>query len=137
MKDRIQRFFTGRQGMDEFSKSLFWYGLGLFAAAILTAKILKGVLSGIFLWLAIVCAITSFVRAFSRNTRKRELENNAYLALKAQRRQKLLDAKDRFSQRKSYKFFKCPGCKQYLRVPKGKGKIHINCKCGYTLYRKT
>ena len=45
--------------------------------------------------------------------------------------------KDRFSQRKSYRFFKCPGCGTYIRVPKGKGKIHIKCRCGYTLYRKT
>ena len=32
---------------------------------------------------------------------------------------------------------KCPGCGCWLRVPRGKGKIHINCRCGYTLYRKT
>ena len=25
----------------------------------------------------------------------------------------------------------------FVRVPKGKGKIHIKCRCGYTLYRKT
>ena len=29
------------------------------------------------------------------------------------------------------------GCGTMLRVPRGKGKIHIKCKCGYTLYRKT
>jgi transcription elongation factor Elf1 len=38
---------------------------------------------------------------------------------------------------KEHRYFKCPNCGQYLRVPKGKGKIHINCRCGYTMYRKT
>lgn len=137
MKDRLERFFSGRQGMDEFSKGLFWIGLALFMLSVLTAKLLNGVLSGLLLWAALACVICCFARALSRNTQKRELENNAFLALKAQRKQKRLDAKERFSQRKSYKFFKCPGCGKYLRVPKGKGKIHINCKCGYTLYRKT
>ena len=33
--------------------------------------------------------------------------------------------------------FKCPGCGRWLRVPRHKGKIHINCRCGYTLYRRT
>ena len=33
-------------------------------------------------------------------------------------------------QRKQYKFFKCPMCKQEVRVPRGHGKICITCpKC--------
>ena len=38
--------------------------------------------------------------------------------------------KKRMAQRKTYKFFKCPTCKQEVRVPKGHGKIEITCpKC--------
>lgn len=137
IKERLGRFFAGRQGMDEMSKALFWYGLIFFALSVLSSSILKGFLSKLTLWLALTCLLSSFFRAFSRRLDKRELENNAYLAVCARERQRRLDAKERFSQRKSYKFFKCPGCGKYLRVPKGKGKIHISCKCGYTLYRKT
>ena len=35
--------------------------------------------------------------------------------------------KKRFAQRKQYKFFKCPMCKQEVRVPRGHGKICITC----------
>lgn len=37
-----------------------------------------------------------------------------------------------------HKIFKCPGCKTYLRVPRGKGKILITCSnCGHKLNKKT
>ena len=45
--------------------------------------------------------------------------------------------KDRWSHRRTYKYFKCPGCGTWLRVPRHKGKVHIHCRCGYTLYRRT
>ena len=37
-----------------------------------------------------------------------------------------------FSRRdKEHRYFKCPNCGQYLRVPRGKGKITVNCRnCG-------
>ena len=32
---------------------------------------------------------------------------------------------------KEHRYFKCPNCGQYLRVPRGKGKITVNCRnCG-------
>ena len=74
---------------------------------------------------------------FSRRLGQREAENNAYLALLAKARHSRQAAKERRAQRKDFCFFKCPGCGTMLRVPRGKGKIHIKCRCGYTLYRKT
>lgn len=137
MKEKLKRFFEGRQGMDELSKTLFWCGLAAFLLSGLCIGLLKGVLSSILSWLGLFALIFSFVRAFSRRLSQRELENNAYLALIAKRRREWAAKKDRFRQRKNYKFFKCPGCGTVLRVPRGKGKIHISCKCGYILYRKT
>ncbi len=38
----------------------------------------------------------------------------------------------------SYKIFRCPDCKQKLRVPRGKGKINIICKnCGTEFVKRT
>ena len=38
--------------------------------------------------------------------------------------------KKRWAQRGTYRFFKCPQCRQIVRVPKGRGKICITCpKC--------
>ena len=68
-----------------------------------------------------------YFRVFSRNINKRYAENQKFLnaryewTVKAERRKK------RFAQRKQYKFFKCPMCKQEVRVPRGHGKICITC----------
>ena len=137
MREKLSRIFSGRQGMDEFSKALFWMGLVCMLLSVLTANVLKGVFSLLFNWLGLMMLIFSFVRAFSRRLGQREAENNAYLALRQKQRHNRQAAWERRAQRKDFCFFKCPGCGVMLRVPRGKGKIHINCKCGYTLYRKT
>ena len=137
MREKLSRIFSGRQGMDEFSKALFWMGLVCMLLSVLTVNVLKGVFSLLFNWLGLMLLIFSFVRAFSRRLGQREAENNAYLALRQKQRHNRQAAWERRAQRKDFCFFKCPGCGVMLRVPRGKGKIHINCKCGYTLYRKT
>lgn len=137
MREKLSRIFSGRQGMDEFSKALFWMGLVCMLLSVLTANVLKGVFSLLFNWLGLMMLIFSFVRAFSRRLGQREAENNAYLALRQKQRHNRQEARERRAQRKDFCFFKCPGCGVMLRVPRGKGKIHIKCKCGYTLYRKT
>ena len=137
MREKLSRIFSGRQGMDEFSKALFWMGLVCMLLSVLTVNVLKGVFSLLFNWLGLMLLIFSFVRAFSRRLGQREAENNAYLALRQKQRHNRQAAWERRAQRKDFCFFKCPGCGVMLRVPRGKGKSHIKCKCGYTLYRKT
>ena len=44
----------------------------------------------------------------------------------------------RWAQRSTYRFFKCPQCKQTVRVPKGRGKICITCpKCKTEFIKKS
>ena len=39
---------------------------------------------------------------------------------------------------KTHKYYKCPTCKQVVRVPKGRGKIEINCpKCHTKFIKRT
>ena len=46
--------------------------------------------------------------------------------------------KERWVQRRDYKFFTCPACRTTLRVPKGRGKIRIVCrKCGASFTGKS
>ena len=110
-------------------------GLVCMLLSVLTANVLKGVFSLLFNWLGLMLLIFSFVRAFSRRLGQREAENNAYLALRQKQRHNRQAAWERRAQRKDFCFFKCPGCGVMLRVPRGKGKIHIKCKCGYTRNR--
>ena len=137
MRAWFDRLFMGRHGMDELSKALFWCGLSCFFLSGLLGRILNGAIGGLFLWLALFQLIFSFVRAFSRRLGQRELENTLYLRWLAGRRRAFEAFKDRRRQSRDFRFFKCPGCGAMLRVPRGKGKLHINCKCGYVLYRKT
>ena len=137
MRDRINNLFSGRQGMDEFSKALFWCGLACLLLSFLTGDFLGGFPGFLLRWLAFCQLILCFVRAFSRRLGQREMENNMFLSWLASKKRGFEAFKDRCSQRKDFRFYRCPGCKTMLRVPRGKGKIHIKCKCGYTLYRKT
>ena len=36
----------------------------------------------------------------------------------------------------TYRYFKCPECKQKMRAPKGRGKIKVTCKHCHTQFVK-
>ena len=38
--------------------------------------------------------------------------------------------------RKHYKYFKCPTCKQVLRAPKGRGRIRVTCSRCHHIFEK-
>ena len=133
MKEKLRQIFTGRQGMDELSKLLFWAAIALFAVSAVPGGAF-GSLLGSF---ALLFLVLSFARAFSRNLPMREAENLLLLRWEEKKKHAWSAWKDRFHNRKEYKYFKCPACGKWLRVPRHKGKIHINCRCGYTLYRRT
>ena len=72
-----------------------------------------------------------YIRMFSRNISKRYAENQKYLALENRLRRFFGQKRYLMQQRKEYHIYKCPGCKQKIRIPRGKGKISIRCpKCG-------
>ena len=121
--------------MDELSKLLFWAGVCCLVLFALLSRF-SG-LSSLLLTLSLLLILTAFFRAFSRNIPQREAENHALLRWIEKRTRERAARKERRANRREYKYFKCPGCGKWLRVPRGKGKIHINCRCGYTLYRKT
>ena len=133
MKEKLRQIFTGRQGMDELSKLLFWAAMALFVLA----AFLGGAFGSLLSSFALLSLILAFARAFSRNLPMREAENLLLLRWAEKKEHAWSAWKDRFHDRKEYKYFKCPACGKWLRVPRRKGKIHINCRCGYTLYRRT
>ena len=133
MKEKLRQIFAGRQGMDELSKLLFWLGIALFTLALVCG----GALGSLLLPLALMAVVLAFVRAFSRNLPLREAENLLLLRWIDQKKHAWAAFRDRFANRREYRYFKCPSCGRWLRVPRRKGKIHISCRCGYTLYRRT
>ncbi len=123
MRAGMQRFLSGRYGRDQFSTALLIVAVVLFILSITTRLM-------IFWILSCACLVYIYFRIFSRDYAKRSAENNWYLAKTASFRKMLRVQKKRFDGRKDYRFFKCPGCGQEVRVPKGKGHIRITCpKC--------
>lgn len=123
MREKIQRFMIGRYGVDQFSKFLNILTLVLLIISMFFRK------SPLYT-LALLLLIYTYFRMFSKNHQKRYAENQAYLVWQSKvtgffNRQKQLRA-----QKKIYHIYKCPDCRQKIRVPKGKGKICVTCpKC--------
>lgn len=135
MREKIARFMAGRCGTDNLNRFLSVVSLIIMIAAV----IFNRSSAGSVLWLlAFALLVIVYARMLSRNLYKRNAENQKYLSLSAGIRSKLKVLRERWVQRKDYKFFTCPACHTALRVPRGKGKINIVCrKCGNSFRGKT
>lgn len=133
-RQKIAQFMYGRRGMDEFSIFLLIATVVL----ILIGSLFGGILRSLFSLVEMVGLVYCYVRVFSRNIYKRQQENAWYLRKKKAVIRWFRSVKDRWQQRKEYKFFRCPSCRTLLRVPKNKGKLLLTCrKCGNRFERKT
>ena len=134
IKEKLARFMYGRRGMDEFSRFLLVAVLVLIVLSWLTGGILRSLLGILELAGLVYC----YVRVLSRNIYKRQKENAWYLQKKVSVLRWFSSLKDRWQQRREYRFFRCPSCHALLRVPKNKGKLLLTCrKCGNRFERKT
>ena len=128
MRYKLHAFFSGRNGLDALGKGILWPALILLVASNLISI---GWLRSSIYYLALVLIVYVYIRIFSRNIERCQMQNRRFLAWKNYH-------KLRFQQRKTHRFYSCPNCKQHLRVPKGKGKINIVCKsCGNSFVKKT
>lgn len=135
MREKLQRFMSGRYGADELGKML---NIGIWVCLILSLfSALVPVLS-VFYIVGMALLIFQCFRMFSRNVSKRYEENQRYLNMRYRATVKRDRMKKRFAQRDTYRFFKCPDCRQTVRVPKGRGKICITCpKCKKEFVRRS
>jgi len=131
MRDKFYRFMSGRNGVDELSRMLSWLVLILLLLGIFTRV-------GWFTLLAVAVMVYMYFRMFSKNTARRYEENQKYVNFRYNRTVSWNRFKKRLSQSRDYRFFKCPDCKQQVRVPRGHGKIEITCpKCRGNFIRRT
>lgn len=122
----------GRYGSDELN-------IGLLVTAVIVSllhSILTLFLGGSRVFATVVSPLLyllilgllglNLFRALSRNIYARQKENRRF-------RQAWTRLKDRKN-----RYFRCPKCKQMVRVPRKKGRISIRCpKCGEKFIRKT
>lgn len=134
LREKIAQFMYGRRGTDDFSRFLLITTLVL----IVLSWLLGGFIQSLCSLLAIASLVYCYYRILSRDIYKRQKENAWYLQKKSSVQRWFRSLKDRWAQRKEYKFFRCPSCHSLLRVPKGKGKILLTCrKCGNRFERKS
>ena len=131
MRDKIQRFMQGRYGVDAFSRFLIMMGMVLAVISMLGKW-------PVFYILAWILLLLAYLRMFSRNYAKRAAENQTYLKLTGKLREKWSSRGSQRTQSKQYHIYKCPECKQKIRIPRGHGKVEIRCpKCGRTFVKRS
>lgn len=131
MKNWFRNFMRGRYGADQLGMQLLVIYFIVAGIGMLMQN--RWISNGALLILFYV-----FYRMFSKKTYRRSAENTRYLQLIYPYQQWLNKKKSRFQNRKTHKYYKCPNCKQELRVPKGKGEITITCpKCKTKFDKRT
>lgn len=125
---------AGRNGNDQLNNFLLVFTLVL----MLAGSFAGGVVGRYIMIVSVLLLALCYFRMFSRNVYKRREENGKYMRLKYKVSAWLRLRKERWVQRKDYKFFTCPSCRTTLRVPRGHGKIKIVCrKCGVSFTGKS
>lgn len=127
MRERLARFMQGRYGVDQFSNfiiimALVFMGIGF----VFRIPIVVGVTN----FLSVASVMYAYFRILSRNHYKRYSENEKYMKVHNKVKFFFACKKSHMEQRKTHRIYKCPSCRQSIRVPKGKGRIAITCpKC--------
>jgi len=131
MRNFLRNFMQGRYGPDHL-------GVALIILSFLIS-VLYSILGHLPL-LFVSYFIFSLVlfRMLSRNLVKRRRENDIFIRYWWPIRTKVKRFIGKIKQRKTHKIFKCPDCKNVLRVPRGKGKMIVTCpKCTKKMTKKT
>lgn len=130
VRNALARFMYGRNGTDQ---------LGLFTLGVYLLVWFLQVITG---WdiLALVEYVLLFVilyRMLSRKLDRRRAENAKFLQAIQPARKRIRSFRNRM-QDKDHRYFRCPNCRQQMRVPKGKGRITVHCRsCGTTFEEKS
>ena len=142
-KEKLAKFFAGRYGGDSLNTVLNAFSVAALIAAVIVfgasgtaaAKVIS-----LILWLVSLGLLgLGLFRTFSRNLTARRAEYEWYRShIAAPIAKRRREARTRREHSATHRFFKCPGCGQTVRVPKGKGKIRITCpKCGKVFEKKS
>lgn len=130
LREKFYRFMQGRYGGDQFNRFLMILALVCFAVSLFGARIFYVIGLGVLIY--------AYFRMLSKNIYKRREENNVYMRYEYRVRQRVAVWRRDMGQRRTHHIYKCPSCKQKIRIPRGKGKIEIRCpKCGRTFIKRS
>ena len=130
MRERIKRFMQGRYGNDRLGQAMLMAALACVVLSLFRIPFISTI--------GLAILVLTYYRMFSRQIAKRAAENQKYMQLEWKVRAKLQKKKQSLAQRRTHRIYKCPNCKQKIRVPRNRGRIAISCrKCGTEFIRKT
>ena len=128
MREKIQRFFYGRYGLDRLNQFILVLALII---EVINLFFRSFVLNGIFYVLILIYMF----RILSKNIVARSIENDKYLRYKkfVIRRGKTFQSniKDR-----EHKVVLCPKCAQMVRLPRKRGKLEVICPNCHAKFEK-
>ena len=135
MRDRFNKFMQGRYGVDDLSRFIMGVALVLIILAMF-ANIFSRTAGSTLDILGVAAIVYAYIRIFSRNIQQRYAENQKFLQMTSKFRLRFNKEKNLMKQRKTHHIYSCPGCGQKIRIPKGKGKIEIECPKCHTKFVK-
>lgn len=116
----LARFMTGRNGMDNIS----WHAFRAYIVIFIVNLFLR---SSLLEALGLVLLVYAIFRILSRNIQKRQAENSRYVVFFEKISREVKQFFLRLRGMKTYKYFRCPGCKNRLRMKRGAGEKTITC----------
>lgn len=140
IKRSMYRFMQGRYGFDSLSNFMLSMAMGVFIInLILSFTLLRySVFALVLSLLAWGLLILSYIRVFSKNYAKRNKENEWFVQKAGVWMENRRKAKARQRIRRTHRIYSCPGCRQKIKIPKGKGRVVITCpKCRMEFTKKT
>ena len=130
MREKIMRFMQGRYGNDRLGQAMLMAALACVVLSLFRIPFISTI--------GLAILVLTYYRMFSRQIAKRAAENQKYMQLEWKVRAKLQKKTQSLAQRRTHRIYKCPNCKQKIRVPRNRGRIAISCrKCGTEFIRKT
>ena len=120
LKMSLMNFMQGRHGADNLGMFTLLTGL---ACSLLGSFTGFGILS----LLGTALYFVTVFRMFSKNDEKRIEENRKYIELTSGWKLKSRQFVKRLKNSREYRYFRCPECKQLLRLKRGTGEKEITC----------
>ena len=117
MQMALARFMTGRNGMDNLAYHALW---GSVIFSLLSIFLPVGLISTVLLVYAVF-------RMLSRNIGKRQAENARYIQFSEKVGREVRQFFARLKGMKTHKYFRCPSCRNRLRMKRGSGEKTITC----------
>lgn len=130
-REKLRQFMIGRYGMDQMNQFLMYAVLAVILINIFAR-------SRILELLEVAGLVYLYFRMLSRNVSRRYQENQAFVRRTFKVTDRFNQWKFRMQECRKFHIYKCPGCGQKVRVPRGRGKISIHCpKCGADFIKKS